>query len=274
MTITEDILHKVWAVEQEILDVIHNICKKHNLKYSLAFGTLLGAIRHGGFIPWDDDIDIMMPREDYEKLKSIWKTEAPSDYIMMDIDTHGDITNTFMKVVKNNTTFLQCEKDKKASFHKGIFVDIFPGDLVAPKGIKRKIQYFACAVYLLYTRGYASGSTGFVGFAEKILLKLPKKFQLFLRKKASNLVQKWNYTDSKLIFFVDVIRDCKRYYPSNMFNDIIDVSFCGKKYNSISIYDQYLSTMYKKYMQLPPEADRVWKHHPLLIDFEHNYEDL
>ena len=73
----EDQIQQVWAVEQEILDVIHRICAEHGLRYALAYGTLIGAVRHGGFIPWDDDIDLVMPREDYEKLLSIWEEAAP-----------------------------------------------------------------------------------------------------------------------------------------------------------------------------------------------------
>ncbi len=274
MNITDQVLHQVWDVEQEILDVIHEICKKNNLKYSLAYGTLLGAVRHGGFIPWDDDIDIMMPRKDYEQLKRIWSEQAPEQYIMMDIHTNKDIPNTFTKIVKNNTTFLQSEEGKTMSYHKGIFVDIIPGDLVAPKGIQRKFQYVISAVYLLYTRGYTSGTKGFIGFVEKVLLKLPREKQFKWRDKVEKVLKKWNNTDSEEIFFVDVLSDCKRYYPANMFDNIIEIPFYGKKYNAVNIFDQYLTTIYGDYMQLPPEEDRVWRHHPLVIDFEHNYEDL
>lgn len=274
MKITDEILHKVWAVELEILDVIHSICKKHNLKYSLAYGTLIGAVRHGGFIPWDDDIDLMMPRKDYEKLKRVWKDEAPADYLMMDIESHKDIPNTFAKVVKNNTTFLQNEEAREKSYPKGIFVDIIPGDLVAPKGIRRKIQYIISAVYLLYTRGYASGTKGVIGFIEKVLLKMPREKQHKWRQKAGKSLQKWNDANADEMFFVDILSDCKKYHPADMFDNLSEISFCGKKYNAVASYDRYLTTVYGDYMQLPPEENRVWRHHPIVIDFEHNYEDL
>ena len=156
MDFTQEHLEKMWEIEQEILDVIHEVCCKHNIRYSLAYGTLIGAVRHKGFIPWDDDIDLMMPRADYDKFKEAWFKENPKGYILMDYHTHPENTNTFMKIVKDNTTFLQDERAKTLNFHKGIFVDIFPGDNMAPEGIQRKIQYVASALYLLFSRGYLS----------------------------------------------------------------------------------------------------------------------
>lgn len=75
--IPDQLQRQIWATEQEILDVIHQVCTEYGLRYSLAYGTLIGAVRHKGFIPWDDDIDLMMPREDYEKLLAIWNEAAP-----------------------------------------------------------------------------------------------------------------------------------------------------------------------------------------------------
>ena len=75
-------IEELRSVEQGILDVFSNICDTNDLKYSLAYGTLLGAVRHHGFIPWDDDIDVMMPREDYDKLIEIWHSQAPKEYIL------------------------------------------------------------------------------------------------------------------------------------------------------------------------------------------------
>ena len=81
---TEDLKRRLWDTEKEILDVVHRVCAENNLKYSLAWGTLIGAVRHKGFIPWDDDVDIMMPREDYNKLLEIWPTLNLPEYILED----------------------------------------------------------------------------------------------------------------------------------------------------------------------------------------------
>lgn len=127
MTQTPDqVQRQIWATEQEILDVIHQVCTEHGLRYSLAYGTLIGAVRHKGFIPWDDDIDIMMPREDYEKLIAVWDQAAPKGYILQNTRTYPDFTQNFTKIRKDHTTFLQDEAERTKHYHKGIFVDISP----------------------------------------------------------------------------------------------------------------------------------------------------
>ena len=267
-------IKQVWAVEKEILDVIHNICIEHDIRYTLAYGTLIGAVRHSGFIPWDDDIDIMMPREDYEKFLSIWRKAAPKGFVLQNIRTDFDYTNTFSKVRKDNTTFLQSENEAEKKYHKGIFVDIFPADRVAKNKLANLIQYISCAVNLLYTRGYKSGSKGVIGLLEGILLSLPKKIRPILRDKSENIIRKYN-GDVNLQWFVpSTIEYAKHYYPSNLFDNMSKITFCGREYMCVENQDAFLRADYGDYMQLPPEEERVWKHHPIVIDFEHNYEEL
>ena len=264
----------VWCVEQEILDVIHQLCIQNGLRYSLAYGTLLGAVRHGGFIPWDDDIDLMMPREDYNKLLEIWNQTAPEGYILVNGDTSADYTNNFSKIVKDHTTFLQCEEDRSKSFHKGIFVDIFPCDRTAPGKLGQKLQYYACAVNLLFSRGYTSGSGGIIGIIERILLRFPKRFHSVFWRASERYLTKWNTKVYTPYIFPCTIRECRKRYPADLFDNMGSILFNGKAYCSVSDTDKYLRFGYGDYMQLPPEEDRVWKHHPIIIDFEHNYEEL
>ena len=159
----------------EILQEFHQFCHRENLRYSLYAGSLTGASRHQGFIPWDDDIDIMMPREDYEKLLADWDQSAPKGYVLQNTRTDSEFTQNFTKIRKDHTAFLQDEVERTKHYHKGIFVDIFPGDRVPSGKIGRKIQYIACAVNLLYSRGHTSGSGGMIGKVERFLLKVPKE---------------------------------------------------------------------------------------------------
>ena len=272
---SDNIISDVWKIEQEILDVVHSVCVENNLRYSLAFGTLLGAVRHSGFIPWDDDIDIMMPREDYEKLIKIWKDTAPEGYILQDYRTDLDYTNNFAKIRKNHTTFLQTEEERKKTYHKGIFIDIFPADKVARGKILREIQYVACAINLLYSRGYTSGTKGVIGGIEKILLSTnPKKYPK-RRELAEKIIRYWNSDKNAEYFLPCVIEWCKGYYhPADMFDELVKIQFNGKEYYAVKDYDKILRLEYGDYMLLPPEEERVWKHHPLIVDFAHNYEEL
>ena len=269
-----NIQERVWKVEQEILDVIHKICTEHNLKYSLAYGTLLGAVRHRGFIPWDDDIDIMMPREDYEKLLEIWPSVSPEADLLQTYHMYEDYPNNFAKVVKDHTTFLQDEPERKKTFHKGIFVDIFPADRVASSAFGRAIQFGACAVNLLYSRGYTSGSAGVVALVEHLLLSVPQKRYITYTEKTERCIRRWNRCEGSLFFCPCTLKECKKYYPPNLFERLQLMEFNGKFYFAVGDYDTVLRIQYGDYMQLPPEEERVWKHHPLLIDFEHNYEEL
>lgn len=274
MDSVESQILQVWATEQEILDVIHKVCTENGLRYSLAYGTLIGAVRHKGFIPWDDDIDLMMPREDYEKLLAIWDRAAPKGYILQNVRTDPDFTQSFTKIRKDHTTFLQFEFEREKRYHKGVFVDIFPGDRVAPSKLGRKIQYIACAVNLLYNRGHASGSGGVVGKVEQVLLKTSKEKYAKHREVAEKWIRRWNGNASALYVFPSTLGWCQKYYPDNLFDDIQTIEFNGKSYKCVSDPDTILRLDYGDYMQLPPEEERVWKHHPIIIDFEHNYEEL
>lgn len=270
----ENIIHSVWRVEQEILDVFHEICTKHNLRYSLGYGTLIGAVRHGGFIPWDDDIDVMMPRDDYEKLLSLWDSVAPKEFLLQSYYSTPDYTNNFSKIVKNHTTFLQDEWARDKKFHKGFFIDIFPADRLAPGCVSRKLQFAACAINLLYSKNFTSGSGGLIGFMEHILLKFPRRLREKWKFSTENYIKRWtSHTDCNW-FFPCTIRACKTHYPPILFDNLKTISFENKHYCCFADPDAALRVQYGDYMQLPPEEDRVWKHHPILIDFERNYEEI
>lgn len=272
---SEELLHRIWNVEQEILDEIHRVCTENGIRYSLTYGTLLGAVRHKGFIPWDDDVDVMMPREDYDRFVSAWDTSAHPGFLLQTEQCSDDYNNNFGKVRKDKTTFLQYEAQGKRKFHKGIYVDIFPLDRKAPSGIQSKIQYLYFALNLLLNRGYASGAKGFVGFTEKILLGLiPKRSYRTVSLWFGKRSRKWNSNKALSFVSASTIVDTKKQYSSNLFDNLKLISFQGKQYYSIEDTNAFLRTCYGDYMTPPPIEERTWKHHPVLIDFEHNYDEL
>ena len=215
-----------------------------------------------------------MPREDYEKLLVIWNEAAPKGYILQNTRTDPVFTQNFTKIRKDHTTFLQDEAERAKHYHKGIFVDIFPGDRVPSGKIGQKMQYIACAVNLLYSRGHTSGSGGVIGITEKVLLKAPKEKYAVWRERAEKWVRHWNGRESLQYVFPNTIACSRRYYPANSFEEMKTIEFNRKQYMCVADANTILHIEYGDYMQLPPEKDRVWTHHPILIDFEHNYEEL
>lgn len=126
-------LRQLQLCELEILDEFVRICEKHGLQYYLVGGTLLGAVRHQGFIPWDDDIDMAMPREDYDKFAVIAHEDLAPQYFYQCPETDPYYFLTYAKIRKNGTEVYE-ERFKDAKFHKGVFIDIFPLDFCPTPG--------------------------------------------------------------------------------------------------------------------------------------------
>lgn len=120
---------KIWAIELDLYLKFASVCEKYNLRYFLLFGSLLGAIRHKGMIPWDDDIDVCMPREDYEKFCNICVSEFEKPYLLQTPYTDKGYFYSFAKIRNRNTTCMP-EVMSKGGFCHGIFLDVFPLDFV------------------------------------------------------------------------------------------------------------------------------------------------
>lgn len=139
----EKLMKKAWAAQIEVLHDVDILCKKHNIQYFADFGTLLGAIRHKGFIPWDDDIDICMKREDYIRFCDIVQKELKGQYEIVNI--HTDPTWTQMLARITNSKRIGFEEERLKKFHGCPFavgLDIFPLDYIAPNEEDDKLQCY------------------------------------------------------------------------------------------------------------------------------------
>jgi lipopolysaccharide cholinephosphotransferase len=125
----------------EILVEIHRICEENNITYWLDAGTLLGAIRHKGFIPWDDDCDVAMPRKDYEKFLKIAQEKLPKDMFLQTKSTEREYPLPWAKIRKNGTLLIETGETGKENYHHGVFVDIFPCDYYESADIIKKLQW-------------------------------------------------------------------------------------------------------------------------------------
>ncbi|MBU5592427.1 LicD family protein [Clostridium sp. MSJ-4] len=177
-----------------ILKVVDHICTKHSLTYWLEGGTLLGAVRHGGFIPWDDDLDISMPREDYEKFLAIAKDELPEDLFAQNLQSTEFAGNTWTQI-KDRKSMIILSEDAK--YHQGLYMDIFPMDVYSDNFFKRnlyeKIHKF------FYIRVQA--------------INAPLKKPFF---KGSNFIKNVIRLIFKIVFFIFAIFDYNKIYNMNL----------------------------------------------------------
>lgn len=268
-------LERVQLVETEILKVIDRICKENKISYSLYAGTLLGAVRHKGFIPWDDDIDICMSRVDYDRFLEAWQRQSPKGYILQNKENTPAFSQTFSKIRKDHTTFLEGDYER-GLYHAGIFVDVFPFDRIPADKLHQAVFRWNCMIFQLLTREYVpANSNPVVKLGSKFLLFcVPQRKRKAVREKLLREITKYKHDKSLGIVSTEVLETLKLIYPSDMLDNFVEMEFENELFPCVADWDLNLKMLYGDYMKLPPEEERVWKHHPILIDFEHNYEEL
>ena len=249
-------LDELKKIQIEILDEVVNFCERRNLRYFLAYGTLIGAIRHKGYIPWDDDIDIAMPRPDYEMLLSCFNNESKKHKVVS-YRTDKSYGMAFAKV-HNPLTIVDEHKYKKEPF--GVYIDIFPLDAVVSDSqiffcwLLRKV--LNCKKALLGVR--RSIFKDFYILVGKILLKPFSVYRIV--KKMDDIGRKGNFEEAVFIesFYSSTVK--KEKMLKAVFDGFEYAEFEGKKYKIPKGYDQYLKQQYGDYMNLPPEDKRVSHH--------------
>lgn len=265
----KDVLRKLQLTQLDILKVIDKFCKDNNIEYSLYGGTLIGAVRHNGFIPWDDDLDIAMSRTQYNKFIKCWMDNPIHGYIFQDSNTDSKFPYTFGKIRKDKTAYI-CDELNSYSSHNGIFIDIFPLDKVPNNKLSRVKYFILGAFYLLYSRGYASKNDGKIIYmiTNTILKVTPKKYRLKLKNKIFNQLNKYNCNENLSYVDTSLFRNLKLYFPKELFDVYEEIKFEDSKFPVFGIYKEYLKIEYGDYLKLPPEEERVCKHNPIKIVFE------
>ena len=151
----EEKMKKVWAKDLELIEVMEDICRRHNIKWYADGGTLLGAVRHKGFIPWDDDIDIQMMREDYDKFLEVCKTELKEPYFLQWAATEKGFQPWHAKLRDDRTLgSTRFETNCFPEWHRGIFIDIFPLDNVPDGKVRYIIHTTILKIYRLLLLGF------------------------------------------------------------------------------------------------------------------------
>ena len=236
------------TLQLEMLKEIDTFCKAHDIKYSLAFGTLLGAVRHKGFIPWDDDVDIIMPMPELLKLKKLFKSES-IEYC--DVDTTKYFSYAFFCLFSKKTYrkigwFL---KDK------GVCIDVYP-IVSIPDGSEQQLAFFTKA------QKFYSRRMTYLKWKNRLFHFSPIRFLpgngKLLKQYCDYMLHQIEYGSTKTYYAIAGslrLRD-KMTYDFNPFEEMMEVEFEGSFYPSISRYHEYLSLRYGDYMKLPPKDQR------------------
>ena len=252
-----------------LLREFDRVCKRLNIPYVLFAGTMLGAVRHQGFIPWDDDLDVLMQREDYDRF--LKEAEGVLDeerfYLQREFTAHWPMF--FSKLRLNGTACIERYHPKDPLLHQGVYIDIFPCDRAAESLLGRRIQFYASKVVIaksLWKRGYETDSLlkkTFMG----VCRLLPRAPFVWIAKRGR---RKGRYLHS---FFGAASGYEKNVYPAAYFEKRVEMPFEDGSYPLPAEYEKLLTLLYGDYMRLPSKEERAVKQHAILVDLNRSYED-
>ena len=261
----------------EILLYFKDFCQEHNLMFYLCGGCCIGAIRHKGFIPWDDDVDVFMPREDYDKLENLWLQYADNErYSYCRTNKKESFETMLTQISDNYTTFIKTNL-KDFDINHGIKLEIIPLDGVPNSKIKRKIQMMWAILFCLFNRQFPPQNKGkFANFIGKFLLSIfrTKHIRYKLWTFAEKQMTKYpiNSETQYVTELCVTYKYMKNQYPKEFFEKAIYREFEGHKMPIPVGYDGYLHMAFGNYMELPPEKERVPKHDVVYINLKESYK--
>ena len=267
-------LKKVQAMQLDILKDIIRVCELYDIRYFVAYGTLLGTARHQGPIPWDDDIDICMAREDYEKFASVADKELDSQYELVSMARNLDYPMSLPKVQKKGTKFI----DKtfiNAKFRMGVFVDIFVYDYVSDDAQEARKQAKKCNLLdkLMILQISRFPNQGREGLLAKLLVPVylaghyvlqlvPRKWLFKAYVKESQKFRE--HPTNTMICLDELLGDRTKASVDELF-PTVPLSYSGITVQAPKEYDRLLTRQFGNYMQLPPVEARV-NHCPDILD--------
>lgn len=267
MTQEQTLIYKKKLVDT--LAAFDKFCRENQLRYFICSGTAIGAIRHKGFIPWDDDIDVQMPREDYERMLAIRSKLNETHYRIKNLGDEEYIYS-FAKFYDADTTMVEYQVWDKCVL--GLYIDIFPLDEVSGTNeeirIKRKLYL---DLYHTFQRSYLKISMKYIlsalvrgDFSLSMTytkLKLSESYRHKVRKEFINFENEWKQEKGDRIFVHNATYALeKEIFRKYWFDEEVDVEFEGLKVPITKYYDEYLSQLFGDYMQLPPVEKRVSGH--------------
>lgn len=248
-------------IQVGILKSVAAFCDENNLKYTLIFGTLLGAVRHKGFIPWDDDVDICMPRADYERFFSLYNQNSENHLRALNCWNDDRYYLPFGKVIDTRTLL---KENVSVDYNLGVYIDIFPVDQLSADPaenaeIRKKILFWRKQMMIKFNPGSAKRS-GIKKLAHTVLNKLPIAVDLNkLARKIDRISQSFNDAQSGNLAIISNVDyyDIFREYDPELLSEREALPFEDLMCWGPKQYDKLLTITYGDYMQLPPEDQRL-----------------
>ena len=254
-------LKELQAISLELLDDLHEFCVKNEIRYSIAYGTLIGALRHKGFIPWDDDVDVMMPRPDYEKFCQTFHSKK---FKLIYYGNDKTALAGFARIVDVKNTLYKTERPW-TNQKSGVWIDIFPIDGVEddPKVYSRRYQRLGSLCKLIYKfrrqNHHFSKEDSLLSVLKTIIAPIVSVngfLPYLLLKKMVRMEQKVDYKNAKYLGQCSCLDDGPIQFSKDDFSEYVLLEFEGRKFYAIKGYNHHLTQLYGDYMQLPPVEDR------------------
>lgn len=244
-----------------MMDSIDKFCREHSIRYFILGGTLLGAVRHKGYIPWDDDIDIGMMREDYNLFCDTYVDESKPNYKLLSLDNDKDYYLPFAKVIDSNISFYE---DIYKAPEIGAYIDVFPLDYV-DKTSKEYARYYANKIWTRienyrYMKAYKNCSFRLRLYIIISRIVCPFSLHSIAIKKAKRGLKVACSEKTPWISNLHGAWGEKEVVDSICFKDTRDYSFEGRSLMGTTEYDIYLSNLYGDYLELPPPEKRITHH--------------
>ncbi|MBR2523716.1 MAG: LicD family protein [Clostridiales bacterium] len=276
--VSGDDLKRMQNIQLELMTEFDRVCRKHCIKYAITCGTLLGAVRHHGFIPWDNDADVTMLREEYEKFKKVTSDLDPSICFFQDHDTDPEYLWGYGKIRRTGTTFIR-EGQEHLHCKTGVYIDVMPLDDIPSSSFGQKLNDIKCFCLrkILWSRVAVVNSSQ---LRWKLISKIPVSTVYRSLNKAASRSRNSSRNPVRVLTLPSGGKERSEVYgsgkndtslrygmPKEWFLELTDYQFEDKVFMGTRYFDEYLTSRYGDYMKLPPEEKQVAKDPAVVWEF-------